>query len=1596
MTELDLRDFHDSLADTFRRYLFTLNFLPDSERELRDAFWTALQRKDVFERDPLLSVIPAYVRGQSTAFLLNRRSSPSLHGKLAKLSRAVFDVQRPLYTHQIQSLALAQSGKNVIVATGTGSGKTECFLLPVLNDALANSGDGVRAIVVYPLNALANDQLSRLRGLLIDIPEVTFGRYTGETPLDRTGLTDTERKEISEKNERFSREEIRSRPPHILLTNFAMLEYLLLRPRDSEIFRQRRLKYVILDEAHTYSGAQGIEVGLLMRRLAQAFPSEKLQFVLTSATLGEDKAKIAEFGQRLTGAEFSSDDVVLGEVHEPFSSVEPRRSAGDYLKVVPDDDRLRQWLLATDNLKELKALAEKSGLAIPADAAEETASGPFLAKWLRRNGELAALHRAASKKPITIEQACTQVWATVSNETRRLAEWLIALGSRATLTHDSPPLLPARYHLFFRGLRGAGVCLSPRCPDRRSHPATRWSSLVLEDRVSCPTCEAYIFPLLTCVHCGSPVLRVYEDGFGRWQSATPSVSRPAHLLSWKKDLVGDEQSASDNGDESSATEREVSLCLRCRAFSLGAKLADACCGDSDHVRLSLLHSDGDGLLKVCPTCGGQRGGFQSVLREVSTGEDAATAVLAEAMVRALPEEDVAKPAFGKRLLAFSDSRQRAAHFAPYLARTTAETQYMKPMVQAIAEATKSSSASFEKVAERFLKFAQGQPYVIVRRTNEDGDFTSEIKRPGQLYKDERDILKRECLISLLQHFTAPARARNTLPGLGIAYVSVDFNDEQVASLPGRLPELFASGNERGFSLLQSLLQVILRQKAVGLPDGILLTHIQSMGPKVVTVHHNQGDRVEGRLRFRWNPYLAKQKQRVVPRSSQAEIIARYLKKDKSRDDKVISEALDSIWEAFRDLEVLRQDYPSEFVLPFDRLLIDMKVRFFWCIKCGAPTVYDVCGECTIPGCGGRLYEMSAEESAARWRYHHWYYRLTQTEPLPLEVREHTAQLTNEAGRDYQRKFTAGMLNVLSSSTTFELGVDVGQLKSVFLRNMPPTPANYIQRAGRAGRRREGTAFSVTYARSFPHDQVHYHEPLDIVKGTVPVPRINLANERLAQRHINSLLLGRYLTDAHVSSAREQMTVEEFFLNPSAASPASKYASWLKSEWARLLQVASIVLRAPSTLDGSTALNRSVTMLKDVAVALAERISAYGSQAGELEKIVKSGSGRERRDALRNFESVTRLLEQLREERLIDHLASAHWLPSYAFPQDVVRLLVRQPSLTKRMRLERDAEYGISEYAPGSEVVVDGRLLVSRGLDLQNKELEVQHYRVCSRCNRVQVALTAKEISPACKSCGGPASGPRSMPRCFVIPRGFTTSIEDPALEVRLNRLKPPPNSEVFLIEGAAPGSFSPHAKVKGVAVGYRTDGTLFRANSGKQFKQFKICRVCGRGFDNNPRSHTKPWGAECPNRTLIAVDLVCTFETDTLQIRFEGTRPTPPKVDNADFWTSFQTAFIQAAADVLVVPARDIDGTYRSQHDTGLEGELVVYDRVPGGAGYVGRIVDELPMILEETCRRVRNCRNPQCDPLGSCYACLRTYTNQFQWERLHRNVVADWLEQVL
>jgi superfamily II DNA/RNA helicase len=1598
MPEIHPQEFLSQISSTFRRYLFTQNFVADSDADLRNAFWDALQEPGLFYGPPLVSALPAYETAASARSLLGRSGAPFLHPSLGRLPPNRFDLDRPLYSHQIASLRLIQEEENVVVASGTGSGKTECFLLPILDDCARNPGSGVRAILVYPLNALANDQLSRLRELLAGLPEITFGRYTGDTPETKEDARPEALAQVLRPNERFTRAEIRDSPPHILLTNFAMLEYLLLRPKDDALFRNQRLRFVVLDEAHTYTGAQGIDVALLMRRLKYAFVRNRQQFVLTSATIGGDREKIREFAERLTGADFKEDSVLAGTVVSQFDLTTHQHSLKDYTAFLKSEAVLAEWLTALDAPTGLLHLIRKSGLE-PTPRESSTGSSTILWEWFARNRELAEMHRLLQLGPSTVDSLSEQIWGVSTAEARRVTLWLLTLGARAKKESTSAPLLPARFHFFFRGLRGASVCLSPGCEASPERSKRVWSKLIVEDRATCPSCEAHMLPLLTCVHCGTPYVRVYVDGTGGWQAqqAMGTKGQNAHLLIWN----GDRKAESDAEDELAAGSENVSkvtLCLSCRSITQVARLLP-CCQSPRLVELEVaLGSDGEGNLPKCVACGGRSGGFESVLRDFRTGEDAASAVIAEAIIRAMPEEDISLPAFGRRLLAFSDSRQRAAHFAPYLSRTTAETQYMKPVVDAIRSLSgdRLDDIPLTAVADRFLADITKQPFVVLRQTLEgEGEITAQIKSPKQLYRQDKDALRRECLISLLQSFTAPIRAKNTLTAFAIAAIVIELNEEQVEQFLKRVPELFMRSEAQGLAAIQHLLRLVFRKRAISFPNGINLGHIQtSGGPQQYVMHYSLADRFEGRQRIRWNPYEAKLKQVTVPRSLQAHVVAQVLGINVVQDAERISDVLRRIWDTMRDFGVLEQWEANEYVLPHQQVMIRTRGPWFVCDDCGVVTTDQVSDACLVPGCSGRTVELNRAHLDERYGFHHAFIRTTRMEPLPLAVREHTAQLTTEFGQKYQQDFVNGSVNVLSSSTTFEMGVDVGQLKTVFLRNVPPTAANYIQRAGRAGRRKEGSAYALTYARAFPHDQIHYHEPIAIVAGTVPVPQINLANRRLAQRHANSFLLGRFF----LSSASDISTAEGLFEgNPSVASI---FRDWLQAESGSLGTALSQILPRECEIDGAEALTSAGILIREVEEKYRTKLAGFEQQSAELrtrlqEELASSGNIDRRSAALQDH--LSKLIAQLRKSRIIDYLASEHWLPGYAFPQDVVRLLVRESKLVDRLRLERDAEYGIAEYAPGSEVIADGYLIRSRGIDKQGQELNVEGYRACSVCNNVEFSQDVKALSGACHICGAPPRNAASRARQYVIPPGFTTDINERAEEVRFGRLRSATPSKIFLIAGATEESFVAHLDLPGVTTGYREDGELFRACSARKGAPFRICIVCGKAMEAGGKTkHQKPWGIDCPSEKFSHVDLAYRFKTDTLQVRFDSAEPHPPGVKDTAFWLSFQTAFVGAAAEVLSIPPRDLDGTYRTQASPDSKVELVVFDRIPGGAGYVHRVRQDLRLILSETLSRVQTCRNPRCDRKGSCYCCLRTYYNQFQWEDLRREDVVNWLGQYL
>lgn len=1606
MKEINVHEFSNGLYDTFRRYLATTNLIADTEPGLREEIWNQLGEYDFFARRPLITSIPAYKPALAGQVLLNASAFPSLSNLLKKLNSDEFDLRRPLYQHQIEALEKAQNRRNIIVATGTGSGKTECFLLPVLDDAAQHDEMGVRTIIIYPMNALANDQIERLRRLLKDLPEITFGRYTGETPETRDGLTE----EVSKKipiNERYSRQEIKDQPPHILLTNFAMLEYLLLRPSDNNIFRHQSLRYVVLDEAHTYSGAQGIDISLLMRRLSQRYEKNDLQFILTSATLSEDETddsriKIAQFGKSLTGANFEFDDVIFGEAVHGFDENLKTVSGEQIFAAVPTEESLQEWLDALENAVTLKSLINQTNLPNKEKLNDLKESGEILYELFKDWMPVRQIYDLVSENAYSFDELTKKLWERDDQSATLALKWLLTLAARAKKAANQPPLISARFHFFFRGLTGASVCLNPDCSCANVSGSTV-KRIYLESRNQCqPPCEAMLLPLSTCFQCGLPAVDVWLDENNRkWKSLKPSNNRdqiPTHLfLTWDESVS--ETNETDETENEQQNTDGVELCLRCNSISLDEKLSD-CCSNSVKISLKRIPAGTDHNIKTCPRCGSSARPYPSVLREFRSGDDAVTAVLAEQIMRHLPEEENSEflPAGGRKMLAFSDSRQRAAFFAPYLKRTTAETEYSQPLYESLLiQESKNDDepVTINEIAKRFVKTATERKQIVLREYNEEQENdTYRFIATRNMQKSDEKNLRRQAEITLLKHFCASPRQRTTWSGLGLASAEIELTRGDKEDLQEALPEIFRNDNLAGWDFIQQLLQVFLMRRALFIEDDEISNKDLGKGAREVIFHFNLNDSVSGRQRIRWNPYrAAKIQKRTILNNYQANVVARFFYLGVEQDAAQVDEWLERIWNAFR-VTVFTQYQLSggEYQIDAGKIVITTKKNYAFCDSCGRLTTHYAKGYCVMPKCDGQLKKLNGaelEEKLARYHYRH---RVLNNKPMALNVVEHTAQLTNRHGQDYQQKFIKGEINVLSSSTTFEMGVDVGGLKAVLLRNVPPTASNYIQRAGRAGRRRDGAAYAVTYTRALPHDQYHFHNPSAVIRGKVPVPLINLKNTRLAKRHVNSFLLGEFLRFLPIDSPIKN--VSDFFLSPSEAdSPFQKFKRFIELNQEKLVQTVKFILPEENSLEATECIKNSVQKLKEIyAEKVKDFFDSFKKQYDEINSQKANADTNQLGKIKYALESIERLINQLQNEPVINFLSSAHWLPSYAFPQDTIRLFVRQSQWTEKMRLERDREQGISEYAPGAEIIADGKLFKSGGVMRPHRGFDIKRYRYCRQCRRLKTSNSTENIPPTC-DCGF-----FCQINEYIVPNGFQTLYNEKVEEPNLFRLRPPSSTEISLISGTDEKDFRSHDKITGISYGYKRDGRLFRANAGYDFKKFRLCRECGKHFEKTAkvdnRGHETPWGTRCSG-SIFNTHLAHEFETDILQLRFNLVGKITPPIDDSEFWLSLTSAFTSAAAEVLTIPRNDLDAIYQSQNINETQGEIIIYDKVPGGAGYVERIIDNISIILQRVLDRTKFCENLLCDENSSCYTCLRNYQNQFYWDKLKRKRVSYWLTDI-
>ncbi|MBP3209782.1 MAG: DEAD/DEAH box helicase, partial [Oscillospiraceae bacterium] len=638
---------------------------------------TALKQEGMVAKGPYLDIGGAYQAGHTLHELMKTGSASPLFEQLEPVTESERELKldRPLYLHQEVAMQKAMQGQSLVVTTGTGSGKTESFLLPVLQHILTEmeKGEldaGVRAIIIYPMNALANDQIKRMRALLKNCSRIRFGIYNGNTPHERSKALGEYRKTHRDAeggpieplpNELISREEMQQEPPHILITNYSMLEYMMLRPKDDKVFSGAKLKYIVLDEAHIYKGATGMETSMLMRRLrARISEPGKVQYILTSATLGGPDAnqEIVSFAKKLTGVSFSESGIIRAVERQP--------------KMLDDRD-VDPALFTELNHASADRVGEILKLQGLDFAPEGSAEEKLYSLCLRL--KLFAVLRRACVIPLTVTQLYREMSGIEPDMTREQLVDFIAVCARAEL--DGANLIKPRYHFFVRALEGAYITLNA------PHRLFLQRQSILEQGGQ----RQAVFEAAICDDCGRlAVAGKTEDGMLR-QFARQGKEDDTEYYLIRQSSDGElfEEEETEEGDG----QRDYVVCPVCGAISTEADLRYECPCEHEkenYVKIRLADHTKSGQTK-CPACG-----FGS-FRRFYLGSEAATAVLGTELFEQLPTEEITevveqRPSSGlfaravkkkvlrrehtRQFLCFSDSRSEAAFFASYMERSYQE------------------------------------------------------------------------------------------------------------------------------------------------------------------------------------------------------------------------------------------------------------------------------------------------------------------------------------------------------------------------------------------------------------------------------------------------------------------------------------------------------------------------------------------------------------------------------------------------------------------------------------------------------------------------------------------------------------------------------------------------------------------------------------------------------------------------------------------------------------------------------------------------------------------------------------------------------------
>jgi ATP-dependent helicase YprA (DUF1998 family) len=1672
-----------------------------------------LRQRGVVAQAPFIEATPAFPTAHKLAELEELYPQSVPPGLAALVQHGVPIDRFPLYTHQEEALLTAFGDQpNLLVATGTGSGKTESFLLPILADILREAPSwepiadqerpgrfdlqrgwlhsrrherrpaAMRALVLYPMNALVNDQLSRLRRILARgaSPEwqkerlqgnvIHFGMYTGmsqptgnwayKQPRDRLAayleklrqdweklradLRDTGTWPRPDSTEMLCRWDIQAAPPDILVTNYSMLEYMLVRPIESRIFELTRRWLestpaaritLVLDEAHTYTGAKGTEVAYLVRRLKErlGLPSGSPQFraIATTASVpaGADE-QLLEFISDLFGEPVSR--FTLIRTGNAAQGTPTRQASSQALYAF---GRFYERFSLSDPLPAIEQLASELELG-PVDAQVD----PQVALYalLEQNHDIDWVRQRTARRATLLDALAEECWPGLSipEERERATAGILAAGSfaRASALPDTPPLLSMRVHLFFRGIYGIWACMDPDCPAAPPLPtgvAPRpVGKLYMDPRPWCD-CGARVLELFSCRHCGLLYLGGIPD------------SVQGSLWPWSDDLSGAREDLQ-----------------QFQIFGVEAPDAHALCEyRSTRTTLSTHPHDiyarpvyptepaqeNDVLVSQfpgqCPRCRNYREpgkDGREIIEPLRTKGPRTFSIVAEDGFRVQPRAAYgAPPNYGRKALLFTDSRQEAAQLAADL-RDDHHNDLFRQLVYRVLMSCPDCSGTGQ--VEEKGPYIIGQEQHVLRKPCATCIGTGRHPRPQPLAFAE---VRSRVIDMQLQRGINPTngRLREYFARMNDGDAAC-FKEAETAFHVGLRREL----SQREFALeplglacwrvplpedigafpqldedetrlfLQAVTRILATENVLlppnplapwEWPEKLVKEHERSL---LIWGYRKQNS--EGRQAIPYNLQNKRKLGRYVIAVSEALVELGRLP-NKVAAARWVNDLVTPLWNALKGLGILsgagkRFGEEVPYGIRIDGFALhpvgDTVHRCSACAYIMSEALFHVCLRC---GQRTSPVPVSSVRNFYRRAALHALPTSPFDDPYALRSAEHTAQISGVEARNEERWFQDLFhdhqhpddyrIDVLSVTTTMEMGIDIGSLLSVGMRNVPPTVANYQQRAGRAGRRGSALATVLTFAQFRSHDQYYFAHPPEIVSNPPRVPALYLNNEVIARRHVRSLIL------------------QDFFYQLLKLRQASQPGS-LFSAWGTIADF--INMQGTVHLRRHLAANRASLLMRCehiVDPAFVPRLGAWMSElVAEVQSVINRGEAK---------------------ESVLEELINAGLLPKYAFPVDVVSLFIpsERPSYDEMEMLENDAmqrdlKIALAEYAPGAEVIRGEfpNTYIYRSVGVYDRYNASPDYNLsgtlveCADCQSIMLASSTNDAPDQCAECG--SFHVMSLP--YLRPRGFTVDCALPNVGRELYQRGGRERSgyaiparllvgQTSFNTGRPQVPFAPNLYVR------VRRGELFTCNKGPNpdFPGFIICPVCGRALDpDNPGAHRYPAsvppfrgrntgpraGDWCPNATdshnqvilghqffseiiLLGIDLPATMDAPLQQ-------PSGRAV-----WYSFGILAANAAAIILQIDPGELQVGVRAVRrglNHRLHGEVFLYDDVPGGAGYARAIEQNMKAILEKALELGEHCENPNCG--GACYHCMFDYRKQMLHPLLDRALGAALLRFVL